>query len=156
MKRCLSGEAVNYETSLIFPAKGTRLLDVHYDPHIGNNGSVDGIVINVRDITERKQAEEALTTSEIKFRTLFDSTNDAVMVFDEERLIDANKATLRLFRCSTLEEFCTKTVADRSPREQPCGTNSLTLAKQQIALANEKGSNHFEWMHKRLDTGEIF
>ncbi|NQU20955.1 MAG: response regulator, partial [Candidatus Nealsonbacteria bacterium] len=36
------------------------------------------------------------------------------------------------------------------------GTDSMTLANQRIAIAMEKGSNHFEWIHKRLDTGEEF
>jgi len=39
---------------------------------------------------------------------------------------------------------------------QPDGTDSLTLAKQHMATAIEKGSYQFEWMHKRADTGEVF
>src|SRR5208282_1856710 len=45
---------------------------------------------------------------------------------------------------------------DLSPPTQPCGTDSLTLANQRIATAMEKGSNRFEWVHKRADTGETF
>jgi PAS domain S-box-containing protein len=108
------------------------------------------------DITERKRAAEALRRSETKFRTLYDSTSDAVMLLDEKGFFDCNQATLAIFGCATREEFCSKHPADVSPPEQPCGTNSLTLANQQIATAREKGSNHFEWMHKRADTGEAF
>jgi signal transduction histidine kinase len=39
---------------------------------------------------------------------------------------------------------------------QPCGTDSLTLANRRIATAMKQGSHHFEWMHKRADTGETF
>ena len=108
------------------------------------------------DITERKRAEEALRRSETKFRTLYDSTSDAVMLLDEKGFFDCNQATLAIFGCATREEFCSKHPADLSPPEQPCGTDSLTLANQRIATAMEKGSNHFEWMHKRADTGETF
>ena len=41
-------------------------------------------------------------------------------------------------------------------RLQPCGTDSMTLASQRIATAMKEGTNRFEWVHKRLDTGENF
>ncbi|MCX6646873.1 MAG: response regulator [bacterium] len=110
----------------------------------------------IRDITVRKQTEELLRRSETKFHTLYDSTSDAVMLCDEKGFFDCNEATLAIFGCATHEEFCTKHPADVSPPEQPCGINSLTLANQRIATAMEKGSNHFEWMHKRIDTDKAF
>jgi PAS domain S-box-containing protein len=104
----------------------------------------------------RKKAEEALRRSETKFRTLYDSTSDAVMLLDEKGFFDCNQATLAVFGCATREEFCSKHPADVSPPVQPDGTDSLTLAKQHMATAMEKGSHHFEWLHKRADTGETF
>jgi len=108
------------------------------------------------DITERKQTEEALHRSETKFRTLYDSTGDAVMLADEQGFIDCNKTTLTIFGCATSEEFCRKHPADLSPPQQPCGADSAVLANRMIATAMEKGSSHFEWMHKRSDTGKTF
>ncbi|HSM98142.1 MAG TPA: diguanylate cyclase [Gallionella sp.] len=97
-----------------------------------------------------------LRESEAKFRTLYDSTSDAVMLLGEHGFIDCNKATLAIFGCATLEEFCSKHPADYSPREQPCGTDSMALSKQQIATAMENGSHYFEWVHARADTGRNF
>jgi PAS domain S-box-containing protein len=108
------------------------------------------------DITERRQAGEALRRSETKFRTLFDMTSDAVMVLDKKGFLDCNRATLAMFGCATREEFCSKHPAEVSPPAQPDGTGSLTLANQHIATAMGKGSHQFEWMHKRVNTGEIF
>jgi two-component system cell cycle sensor histidine kinase/response regulator CckA len=108
------------------------------------------------DITERKRSEDALRSSETKFRTLYNSTCDAVMMLDEKGFFDCNPATLAMFGCATLEEFCSKHPADVSPPMQPDGTDSLTLANRQIATAMENGSNHFEWMHKRVNTGAVF
>jgi PAS domain S-box-containing protein len=113
----------------------------------------DGIFL---DVTQRRQAEEALRHSETKFHTLYDSTSDAVMLLDENGFFDCNSATLTMFGCATREEFCTKHPADLSPPRQPCGTDSLTLANQRIATVREKGSHHFEWMHQRIDNGVIF
>jgi diguanylate cyclase (GGDEF)-like protein/PAS domain S-box-containing protein len=110
----------------------------------------------ITDITESKQAEEALQRSETKFRTLYDSTSDAVMLLDKKGFISCNKPTLKMFGYATLEEFCSKHLADLSPNEQPDGADSMVLAQQMIVTAMEKGSLHFEWMHKRNDTGETF
>lgn len=109
-----------------------------------------------RDISERKQQEEALKESETKLRTLFESTSDAVMLLDEKGFFDCNQATLAMFGCESKEIFCTKHPADLSPPEQPNGTDSMTLANQHIARANQRGREHFEWVHKRLDTGVTF
>ena len=109
-----------------------------------------------RDITEQKASAKALEESEIKFHTLFDSTTDAVMLSKGGKFLDGNTATLSLFGCASVKELCTKSVADFSPKEQPCGTSSLLLAQQHIKLAIKKGSHYFEWEHKRLDTGETF
>jgi diguanylate cyclase (GGDEF)-like protein/PAS domain S-box-containing protein len=110
----------------------------------------------VQDITGRKLAEESLRRSEKKFRTLFDSTSDMVMMMDEKGFFDANKAALAGSGCASVEEFCSKHPADLAPPEQPCGTSSMTLANQHIATAMEKGSHRFEWMNKRADNGKIF
>ncbi len=108
------------------------------------------------DITQRKQAEESLRQSETKFRTLYDSTSDAVMLLNEKGFFDCNPATLVMFGCATREDFCSKHPADFSPPRQPCGGESVTLANQRIATAMEKGSHHFDWVHQRVDNGATF
>jgi len=105
---------------------------------------------------ELQTSMEAMHRSETKFRTLFDSTSDAVMLLDEKGFFDCNEATLKIFGCATREEFCTKHFTDLSPQQQPDGTDSIALANRMIATAIEKGSHRFEWMHKRNDTGETF
>jgi PAS domain S-box-containing protein len=102
------------------------------------------------------ESAEALRRSETKFHTLYDSTHDAVMLLDTKGFFDCNPAALAMFGCATREEFCSKHPADVSPLMQPDGTDSLTRASQGIATALEKGTDHFEWMHKRVDTGETF
>jgi len=46
--------------------------------------SVKAIVFNYRDITNRKENEERLAASELKFRTLIENGNDIVSMFDED------------------------------------------------------------------------
>jgi PAS domain S-box-containing protein len=108
------------------------------------------------DITERKHAEEALHKSEIKLRTLYDSTSDAVMLIDENGYFDCNLASLKMFGVSTLESFYSQNPADLSPEMQPNGMSSASMVQKQNGIAFEKGSNRFEWVHRRADTGENF
>jgi PAS domain S-box-containing protein len=108
------------------------------------------------DVTERKQAEESLYKSEVKLRTLYDSTSDAVMLIDETGYFDCNLASLKMFGCKTQQEFYAQQPADFSPGTQPGGVSSAVLAQQHIAIAMEKGSNRFEWVHRRADNGVNF
>jgi PAS domain S-box-containing protein len=117
---------------------------------------LEGLGSTLALVIKQSIAEESLLRSETKFRTLYDSTSDAVMLLDERGFLDCNKAALTVFGCVTREEFCSKHPADVSPPQQPDGTDSLTLANQRIATAMEKGSNYFEWIHKKVDTGETF
>jgi PAS domain S-box-containing protein len=124
-------------------------------PFLNADGTLRGYRGSDTDITERKLAEQALLRSETKFRTLFDSSSDAIMMFNETGFFDCNEAALRMFGCDTREEFCNRHPADFSPPEQPDGTDSMTLANKRISLAMEVGSSHFEWVHRRIN-GEDF
>ena len=69
-------------------------------------GNAWGAVLAFHDIVERKQNERRLMESEQRFRAIFDSVNDAVLVHDleGERTLDANgRATEMLGR--TREEM---------------------------------------------------
>lgn len=108
------------------------------------------------EIAERKRAEYILAKSEIKFRTLYASTSEAVMLLDEKGFFDCNEATLAIFGCETKEEFYTKQPSDFSPVKQPCGKNSLVYMNEIIAKALELGSYSFEWLQRRADNGKNF
>lgn len=97
-----------------------------------------------------------LSENEVKYRTLYDSTSDAVMLLGDNGFIDCNQAALAIFGCATLDDFITKQPADFSPQHQPCGTDSDELARRHIAVGLNRGSHRFEWIHKRMDTGAEF
>lgn len=96
-----------------------------------------------------------LQQSENKYRTLFESSSDAIMLLDEYVFIDCNAATLKMFGCATRDEFLNCHPGELSPSTQPDGRGSKEAADEKIALAYQTGSNFFEWTHRR-STGEDF
>lgn len=67
--------------------------------------------------TERRRAEQSLRESEEKFRSLFETALDAILVADENgRYLDANPQALELTGYSR-EELLTMSVSDLTPPE---------------------------------------
>ncbi len=85
-----TGEAQTYEYRLPMP-RGA----LDYEARMVASGK-DEVLCLVRDVTERKRAEEALKESEERFRTLFDRSVDTLLVHDEGgRILDCNTEACR-------------------------------------------------------------
>lgn len=111
----------------------------------------------VRDITEQKRAETNLWTTELKYKTLYESARDAIsLTTSEGALISANPANVAMFGCKDELDFLSRTVSELSPEHQPDGSLSEKKACEMRALALRKGSHCFEWTHRRLDNGREF
>jgi diguanylate cyclase (GGDEF)-like protein/PAS domain S-box-containing protein len=76
---------------------GTERILEGFGKNLLDNPIVDGFVMNVRDVTERKQAEKALRESEERYRTLVENASDIVFRLDETgHLTFVNPAALRI------------------------------------------------------------
>ena len=65
--RCLQGEVVNYQEWFEYPTLGKKFIDVSYYPYRDSSSNrITSVIVNCRDITERKQAEKALKISREK------------------------------------------------------------------------------------------
>ena len=67
-------------------------------------GGVRTLISVVRDITERKQAEESLRNSQAQLRGVFNSAMDAIISTDsDQRIVIFNPSAETMFRCSQSE-----------------------------------------------------
>ena len=107
----------------------------------------------VQDITELELAEVKRLEGEKKFRLLFENSRDALMTVAAPswKFTSANRATLKMFGAANRAEFIGLTPWDVSPVLQPDGQASSEKALEMIETAIQKGSNFFEWTHRRLD-----
>ncbi|MCX8122861.1 MAG: PAS domain S-box protein [Spirochaetes bacterium] len=125
-------------------------------PLYNKDGNIIGAIETIRDITEQKQNELALKESEQKFREIFDSTTDSIMI-DEitetgARIIDCNQQTLEMYGYSSKEEMLSGNIGDLSANIYPYTEEE---AQEKVALALKGEVPTFEWLAKKKN-GEVF
>lgn len=106
------------------------------------------------DVTDRAQIRQALRESEAHYRTLFESASDAILLVEQDRILECNQKCLDMFDC-TKQQILNKSVLDFSPPTQPDGHDSIEKV-QRILAAGEKGAaQFFEWHHQRFDGSQF-
>ena len=88
-----------------------RWFNIRIMPYRTQDDFIDGLVITFIDITESKKAEAELAISESKYRGLFESAKDGILVLDAETgmIKDVNPFLIGLLGYSK-EQFIEKTI----------------------------------------------
>ncbi len=128
-----------------------RWVEMQVVPERDARGGVGSVITISRDVTSRRQAERALETSELRYRTLFEAANDGLLLLtppaEGGRFVEANPRAAQLLGVR-IEDLVGRTPAELSPPVQPNGRPSRALAQDKIRAALEGQPQVFEWRHQ--------
>lgn len=113
-EKLLSGEGDRYQREKRYIRKDGSVVWVQPTVSVvrDDKGEPQFLIGTVEDITERKEAEDALRESEKRFRQLFDQSVDTLLVHDETgRIVDCNAEACRSLGYSR-EEMLSLSVSD--------------------------------------------
>ena len=88
---------IRYE-DLPLETRDGRSIDVEFVSNVYFVGDKRIIQCNIRDITDRKVAQDILKASELRYRRLFETAQDAILILDGDsgEIIDANTFILEM------------------------------------------------------------
>lgn len=101
-----------YESSVLYADDTIHNVIFNKATFLNTDGNVAGLVGVIIDITERKQAEEALRESEERYRRLVDLSPDKISVLSEGKIVFINNAGAELLGVESPEELIGKPMMD--------------------------------------------
>ena len=118
LKRMANVHVSPYEVEMY--KKNGELLTVEISARpLRKDGKIIGDLAILRDITERKQAEEALKASEQNFHNSLDSSLMGIRIVDEEwHTLYANQVFLDIFGYKNIDEVSTSVLQDHYTPEE--------------------------------------
>lgn len=106
-------------------------------------------------VEELKRTQHDLQQTETKYNRLFETSADAILILNGEKIIQCNRAALQLFNVESIETFKRLQLSDLSPEQQGNGEASFLAISPHISAAYKQGEHQFEWLHKQYQ-GEPF
>ena len=141
-----------YEAEDFFPHFGERgkWLFFAAAPLRDHEGKVFGAIETLQDITERKRADEALKESERRYRDLFDSASEAIIISDlEGSIVEVNQAASCLTGY-TVDELAMMNIRQFLTAE----SFEIAMGRQQRILNGETATERYEMVIIKKDGKE--
>ena len=142
IRTALSGRPASVEDRMALPDGRARHIHVTYTPHLAPDGTVEGVVILVSDVSERKRAESSLR----RYADLFEHAELGLVVVgpDCSTIELANPALARLHGLAP-GELTGRPLGDLFVEDY------RTEVPSHLRLSHERGGHAFESMHARAD-----
>ncbi|HEX6734575.1 MAG TPA: bacteriohemerythrin, partial [Azonexus sp.] len=103
------------------------------------------------DVSERKRAQDSLLESEARWRRIYEESADPILLAENGRYIDCNRAAQQLLGLPSRAAVRKHTPLSLSPARQPDGSASAERLAAVTEQAMASGKSLFEWEHCRLD-----
>ena len=142
------------EYPLLYDGKGAYLWFIA-SPLYDATGTITGAIQVFRDITDNKKAEKALKESEEQYRSLFESSQDAIFLLENTRFKKCNSKAVALFGCTKMKEIVGQSLIDFSPVMQPDRVGSEQKVQEKISEALGDSTQVFDWVFTRLDGNPV-
>ena len=136
LERARAGEVVTYEERMPYRLGEARWVCVTCVPDRDETGRVRGFIAHVTDITERKQADEALQAARGKISSILETMSDCFVTFDRDwRYTYVNAAAAQAFHM-TPEQLLGKTLWELWPAvyDLPLGINFRRALQENIFI----------------------
>jgi two-component system sporulation sensor kinase A len=128
---------------------GRRLLEIRLLPLTLPAGRCMVQMI-AQDVTERRQMEEALRESQARYRELFETSHDGIVIADSDgRLLDCNKAFIELLGYESVGQLRGLHFSDVTPEEYS------DLDIQMKTLLNDENFQEYEKEYCRRSGGRV-
>jgi diguanylate cyclase (GGDEF)-like protein/PAS domain S-box-containing protein len=113
-------------------------------------------VLCLRDVTDRRESEQAVRESEARYRLLVDHAPEAIVVLDVDagRFVDANENAEKLFGLER-KQLLQVGPLELTPPTQPDGTPSAQRARSHTQQALEGEAQVQEWVFRDAFGKEI-
>jgi len=144
----ISGAPLYHSIAMARNSQGQSIwVDTNRIPLQDVMGKTTGVLVTWEDITRRKRVEEALRSSETRYRALFDTSSDALVIqqgAEGRNILDVNQRFTNLFGY-TLEEA------------RELGFDSLVISlppftieavREHLRKTLHEGPQNFEWLSR--------
>lgn len=135
---------------LVYVTPSGRAIPVEINATVLRVSGAFRILSLCRDITERKRVEEEIAEKERKYRLLFETANDGIILLDETGVMDCNQRCADLYGLAR-EEVIGRHPADLSPERQSDGRLSSEVVTEKILAALKGDPQSFHWQIARPD-----
>jgi PAS domain S-box-containing protein len=95
-KLALAGEACQFNALALRSEAGVRMVEATYAPHRAKDGTVEGFIAYLTDVTDRERSASQHRGGDEKYRTVLDSLPTGVLVESHGKIEYANDAVARV------------------------------------------------------------
>ena len=104
--QAVQGKFMRYEVDVLGESNRTATIDFSIKPIFDASGKVEYLIVEGRDISDRKLAQEALIQAEQKYRSIFENALEGIFqCISDGRYISANRALAQILGYDSPEKL---------------------------------------------------